>query len=279
MYLAPVHEPFRALVNADLFRRLLDARVTALTETPDAALLDEVEDKSRQLLHAVKAFTGGQGDEVAIAQAMRGALATAWQLPAALAATPADALLLGDDPATWGTLFAWLFTGTLGAVVNATEGAEISRGWLDEWLLARLTAEALREFGLTDATVQQATMIVRLLTTAGDWFAEEEEGEAPTTPAARLFSRWLRDSDLQRLLGLNRYQEILWFNHEGFQQLLRWLRIFVLVTAAGQDTRVAEVQQLIAVFNTAEAASGYQVEKLLAALRGETADGVELVEA
>lgn len=51
LMVAPVRAPFRDLVNAETFRRLLDAR----TE-PDPALLDEIEVKTAALLEAVAAF-------------------------------------------------------------------------------------------------------------------------------------------------------------------------------------------------------------------------------
>lgn len=59
LIVAPVRAPFRDLVNADTFRRLLDAR----TE-PDPALLDEIEEKTVALLEAAQAFVGEPEAEV-----------------------------------------------------------------------------------------------------------------------------------------------------------------------------------------------------------------------
>jgi glycosidase len=51
LMVAPVRAPFRELVNADTFRRLLDARTQ-----PDPTLMDEIEAKTVTLLEAVQAF-------------------------------------------------------------------------------------------------------------------------------------------------------------------------------------------------------------------------------
>ncbi|MFQ5595411.1 MAG: alpha-amylase family glycosyl hydrolase, partial [Anaerolineae bacterium] len=50
VFLQPIHEPFKELVNAGLFRQLMDARVTEPDEEPDTELLDEVEQKTLHLL-------------------------------------------------------------------------------------------------------------------------------------------------------------------------------------------------------------------------------------
>ncbi len=85
---------------------------------------------------------------------------------------------------------------------------------------------------------------------------------------------WLKDTDLQRFLQINRYQDILWYNREAFDELLWWLYTSSLVTSAREiqepeeiieaaEARYAILRQLLA----AQAVSGYQVEKLLAAVK------------
>ncbi|OGO29233.1 MAG: hypothetical protein A2136_00065 [Chloroflexi bacterium RBG_16_54_11] len=86
-------------------------------------------------------------------------------------------------------------------------------------------------------------------------------------------TRILSDTDAQGYLGVNRYQDILWFNKESFEDLLWWLFIAAVVEISSQHLQgdqpnetgqlilrcYQEVADLVA---TAEA-SGYKLEKLL----------------
>ena len=78
---------------------------------------------------------------------------------------------------------------------------------------------------------------------------------------------------MQQFLQVNRYDDVLWFNHEAFNQLLGWLLLVAMVKAGGDPLRsAAEVVEsflkyytIIQKLHAAEQKSGYQVEKLLAA--------------
>ena len=268
LYLRPLHGPFRALVNAEFFTRLLAARATASGTAIDAALLDEVEAKSLALLRAAAQFTGSMPEqEVALASEMRQAFAAVLYLPASEFAD------LGDDPARWGVLLGWAATHVLGKVTGAADAAAQSREWIDAWLLGKITARALVEMGASEDAAWQAILPIRLLAAEDHWYAFADEAQG--APAHALLARLLQDDDARRLLGINRYQQIEWFNQQGFLTLLVLLQHIALVTAA--DT--AAVQSALTLLDTlrqAEAASEYQVEKLLIALEA-TPEDAELV--
>jgi len=262
--LRPVHEPFKALVDAATLRRLLDARLRQPDAAPDPALLDEVEGMALRLLQAAKQVSGGSNDEAAIAQEIRRKLAAMLELPVLAARRPELAeegleplLAELDDLFTWGVLLGWLFTHALGSVVSAAEGAQISRSWLDEWLLGRILASALTGLGLDETAAWQAVAVVRVLITHQRWF--DSEAPAAERPYVTLES-WLRDDEVRQLLGINRYQGILWFRHESFLALLRWM-LLVAVVSHGVDPADGAV---IEALRRAEAESGYRVERLLA---------------
>ncbi|HNP73836.1 MAG TPA: alpha-amylase family glycosyl hydrolase, partial [Kouleothrix sp.] len=112
LFLQPLHYPFKELVNADMFRRLIDAVEAAQAEPPAAAqadtvassqaepaqpapqepdslqpgslqtLLDDFEQKMLRLLDEVKRFAGASGDAAPIAAEARAELAAILRLPA-----------------------------------------------------------------------------------------------------------------------------------------------------------------------------------------------------
>ena len=161
-------------------------------------------------------------------------------------------------------MLCWIFTHRLGEIVTRQDPSEISRAWIDEWLLSKIMAAGLVDLGLSKENAEKSVLLVRLMTSHANWY--ERFGKEDKTGASVL-QAWLKDPELQGYLQVNRYQDILWFNREAFEELLWWLYTASLVGTPAQtpgDTasRFAIIQRLL----EAESKSEYQVEKLLAAL-------------
>jgi hypothetical protein len=324
LFLAPVHAPFRMLVSAQAFRWLLAARVTKPETTADATgttvavettddILHQVEQKMVDLLRAVKAVAQVEGDEVPVAKAVCEKLEIMLSLPVILkklvptaeggtkavaAYRAAMDYVLKDwkaaAPLTWGVLFGWLFTHALGEVVDADTASsgtpdEISRSWIDEWLLGKLIVAALEEWGLEESAARWAVALIKLLIGYQRWFEGADEDHAVVADSSvadngvvdtdvagnvayRVLYAMLREREVQAYLGVNRYQDVLWFNQESFEQWARWIMLLStvdLVTDAGDDFAEAFVARyaLVRQWLKAEAVSGYQVTKLLEVLK------------
>jgi hypothetical protein len=315
VFLQPVHQPFRELVNADLFRQLVRARITKPDGKLDRELLVDVEGRTLRLLREIRQFTGT--DEVDSGSVDATALEIGKKLEACLQLPTLDSRFpqslsqdfqaavetlrahLGDDLAVWGTLFAWLFTHALGKVVDdmdATDqdpgqhdsGAEQqgqepghqdpsyaaqSRSWMDEWLLGKLVAGTLRDLGLQEEAAWRATGLVKILIEHPRWC----EVEAPSEQRVhQILVNWLKDSEVQQFVQVNRYGGILWFNHEAFDELLAWMLILSAVEISADPEPPADevVQEIVACYDVvrnlqrAEEASEYQVVKLMELAKG-----------
>jgi len=283
--LSPVLTPFRELVNADLFRRLISARLAAgqVAGLPDTSLIDQVEAKTLTLLRAIKDYTGGNGDAVFIARDLRQKLTAIVRLPALETHFPAprsrsyQATLrylhtASVSNAQYSILLGWLFTHALGAVVVGHPSSVSSRTWLDEWLLGKVLAGVLQELGLDSNAASRGVTLIKVLTTHQDWF---KTTVARKKRLYRALSTWLQDDDVRQFIQVNRFNEVVWFNKESFEELVWWLLLVATVTLTSDPARPAEeipgqiagryrvVRRLL----RAEQASGYQVEKLLEALR------------
>jgi len=281
-FLQPVHHAFEALVNAETFRRLMEAHVR--TATPERGeelepLLGEMRERMVRLLREAKRYAGGTGDETAVAREVRDLLEALLRLPALeqrfpeveapdfRAAAGRLQAHLGDDPFAWGCALSWLFVHRLGKVVQE-EFEELSRSWIDEWLLGRIIAAALRGLGLDDATAWRGVGLVRLLTGHQRWFETlgTAEGAAP-----RLLEALLQDADVQQFLSVNRHQGVLWFHREAAEELLAWLLLVATVAAAADPQRsprevaaaVAAQHHLMEQLAEAAHTSGYRVEAWL----------------
>jgi glycosidase len=297
IFLQPIHYPFRELVNADMFRRLMDARVTEAGDGRDAerdALLDKVEQKTSHLFREIKNAAAGQapriveevgvGDqgEIASARDVRRKLDVVLHLPVLESrlsqpgsqrcqevAAYVEAGLRGD-PAVWGTLLGWIFTHTLGTVVDQDDFEEISHSWCDEWLLGKIVAGTLQGLGIDEGAAWWAVTIIKVLISHQRWLKLTTLSEKENLPH-QLLESWLGDVKVQQLLQVNRYQGNLWFNKEVFEQLLWWMVVVATITvSADPDRSAAEVsEEIVAAYDLvkklqrAAEESGYQIEALL----------------
>lgn len=275
--------------------------------------LDEVEEKMIILLREINQVTETSGEQAAtvIARQVRNELAALLALPALdrrfpvtssgkyaagldfLQSGPGEAAALPDgSPGTWGTLLGWLFTHKLGHILSQGDTtefepgvgqgdvlAERSRTWIDEWLLGKIIAGALQDLGLEEKAAWRGVAIAKLLVGYEYWC----QATAPQKDRAfQVLRTWLKDSEIQRFIGVNRYQGILWFNQEAFQELLWWMFVLAVVNTTvdtppdasdgtiettGIAERILACYEIIARLRQAEEESGFQVEKLLQAAK------------
>jgi glycosidase len=296
LFLQPIHHAFRECVNAGFFRWIITnrqlpgvARSTIATETTNRSdVLEEAEDKFTRLLSEINHITLSSSNTLEIASLIKGELAAIMALPALAEQFPLErsrkyqqALKLlnpgkpalspwsDSNPRAWGVLLGWLAVHRLGMVISAEEYKEISRSWVDEWLLNKIIATALGDLGLDERSAWQSIHLVKLLVSQSSWWEDAGVGQA-----YRLMLSVFSDTEAQHSLGVNRYQDILWYNREAFDDLIWWLYVLAVVNcvAAQPAEQVAQAilkcHAIIQQIQKASANSNYQVEKLLSALKG-----------
>jgi len=284
LFLEPVHQPLRMLISAPAFEWLMQTRETWATD-PDATAMEQVELKVRDLLKAVNYVAQAAGPVAAVALDIRQQLEALFTLAAEPDRLPLPedemlreallAALTGSDPTIWSILLSWLFIAPLGRMVEPEEGTATSRTWVDEWLLGKVMANALREMDVTEEAAWRAVATLKLLIESQEWYLSVEG--TPLTAYAFLH-RMLRERDVQHFLGVNRYQDVLWFNQEHFEAWVFWLTLLAIIeiftaatSPAEAEQALAEVYALAEALLKAEAASDYRVERLLEAARQQAA--------
>jgi glycosidase len=283
VFLRPVRDPFKELVNAGMFQRLMDARVRQPEGQLDVPLLEEVEHKTAHLLREIESLVGGTADETQTAEDILRKVRIVLQLPIlenryplAKSGTYKAAFTylktgLQDDAAAWGTGLSWLFVHSLGRALGEADFDLQSRSWIDEWLLNKIIVGVLRDMGLDEAAAWRGVTLVKILTTHQRWF---EASALDDRPISQILASWLQDGDVQQFLQVNRYQGALWFNKESFERLAWWMMwLVVVITSADPDRlanqaieQISDSYQVIRRLLQAEQASEYQIEKLLAVL-------------
>ncbi|MCP4164370.1 MAG: alpha-amylase [Chloroflexi bacterium] len=347
LFLQALHFPYRALINAEVFRWLMDARVMKQAENQvthwskkQQAKFEEIEIHVTALYEEVKVFAQeqravtdtkvdvdilrrrvvtleaeGDIDDVnrspedvesepvpppvleALVAHIQQEVEAALLLPAitdrypplqvqAASIDPEDAtpplsaatyLLAGldDAPAAWGALFAWIFSHSLGKVIALEDYASQTRTWMDEWLLGKIVAQALQDFGLTPDQAWRSTSLLKLLISHQDLLLhiagrEELPDDADIKVPYRLLDMLLQDEDVRSFLHVNRYGGILWYNRQAFGELMHGLfAVSVLTQTAGaEDAPAVTAQTIDTLYETivtlraADEQSQYEVEKL-----------------
>ncbi len=303
IFLQPVHTPFRELVNPGSLQWLIDNRLTddGGMELPDSQpqAIDEAQSKFANLLQEANRLTESQAVDVQMLSDQfrqeikalldiiplreRFPLEKSRKYTSAVkylkAGPPGRAALSAGTAAIWGTLLGYLSTRKLGEVTSTEEPNEQSRTLIDEWLLGKIIATTLQDMGLAEADAWRAVATIKILVSHQDWIDPQQKRK---NRAYNSLHGLLNDFEVQRFIGVNRYQDVLWFNQEGFEQLLWWLFASSVIdltarqsaTSAEQDEQTSLVAQsivehydLIKRLQKAEHESRYQVEKLLEAAK------------
>ncbi len=283
VFLQPVHTAFREIVNAGYFRWLgrwtAESLAKGLAEGLDEAaaveLRSEAQAKIRRLLEEVQRYTQGAESLDAISLSTQHKLDAVLDLAAA--ETPAEAaetnapsplptphspLPPASSPLLHPALLTALFAASMGQVVSRSEAASLSRSWLDEWMLSKSIVQTFRDLGMDEQTTRRNLTLVKILL---------QHGSVLNQPTARL-AALLSDAEVQAFIGVNRYQGILWFNQESFEELVGMLRITAAIERSTQEADKQEAamlptppdaEQLAQHWLKAAAAAGFQVEKLL----------------
>jgi glycosidase len=278
--LQPLHDVFKELANADMFRRLMAARIIQPHGLPNQDLMEELEKKMISLLQVVKQFSGGSKNEFVAAQEIKHKMEALLHLPIITSLYPrfrpkgvkaaAEYLnkKLTDSPETWATLFSWLLIHALGKVVNPTDFARQSRCWIDEWRFDKTIFGVLRDVGLEETAAWKSLNVIKWLTGHQRWW---EAKPSDRKQAHAILESLLKDSEIQHFLRVNQYKDIKWFNKEAFEEMLWWLMLIAAVEIGSNPLRpINEVVKelngcysMIQIWQKAEEQSEYQVEKLL----------------
>jgi len=279
LLLRPVQEPFRQIANRGYFNYLLKSEVTNPDGEISTALLDEAGQKLKNLFDGIAyTFHFNHNREVILDDLGR-KLQTVLSLNKLIASFSGlktrnfqralkkiQASLHLDHDQRMAVLFGWAFTSRLGELTGEDDWQEISYTWLNEWQFNKILANVFREFtGADDFQVTKMINMVNILTREGKLNEEIKQKHLREILEARL-----SDPLLQRYLGVNRYQGILWYNKEAFEEYLWWLttvNVIEILTHEEQPShqvkKIAEIYKIIKKLEEADKTSNYQVDELL----------------
>ncbi len=153
------------------------------------------------------------------------------------------------------------------ATQSATTDTMQSRAAIDELLLNTPITATLRELGATHSDAERAVEAIKTLTSLSTQLPVTSENAMRA-----LLTHAFVDEDARRFLGVNRYDEVWYFNRESFDQLLWWLfaaNAASLSNTLSEETAasLANLHALIPTLHKQAQAAGFQVEPFVDGLK------------
>ncbi len=276
LVLRPIHEPYRAIINHGYLEYL--TRKYANGTQVDSLDNGEIRTKVELLLNGAALKTPVHTNLAEVVETTSRLFTTSLTLQGAarnvnmtgskkLQETIAYILNpLNENKVNHFTLLSWAVCSQIGKLSGSEMYADYSIAWLDDWQLTKPLAEVLRGVASSEAEVQNQLLLLRLGITQQDWYDRSHKA-----PLHEIFKDWFTDPDIQVFLRVNRYQEVLWYNREAFEQFAWWMLVIPISKALADPSvdrsRITEMMldlyELISTLRKAEKKSGYQFEKLI----------------
>ncbi|MHC1785195.1 MAG: alpha-amylase family glycosyl hydrolase [Anaerolineaceae bacterium] len=279
LFLEPIQNPFREAAHPGFFQYTLDYFRGSDADVLPAAVLEQMDQKITGVLQGLKVFAGASQNASEIRKEIQKRLSTFLSvnhfpknnpLPGSKIFTgtieAAGAGFL-EHPERQAIILGWLITHNLGKAAGKQDYALKGLSWFDEMHLSKTLWKTYNALGYDNNACEWMLETIRMLFCAQTW-----SDQAGKYSLDELIKNWLDCPEIQHFLGVNLYEDELWFNHERFEMFLWWLDILIMVDAGSQLSKtktewaekISISLKVIKKLRGVESKSGYKISKLLA---------------
>ena len=222
--IAPSLDPIRRLLNPENYLRLSKEEKSEFDESPSEAIenilkllyeageaqpnhfdLEKANNQAGKILENIKDFDKLSG-QLALAS-----MDTTRNM--------ADILCdsIDKDPHKSQVLMLWSVLGNLAAPIDNQDGQKLNGDILRKQPISNLLKNSLNQAGFNNNEAAKSLLIIKSL------IPNTELIELDATAKSTLES-WLEDQNVREFLGINEYNQTLWFNREQFEEFLWYQR-------------------------------------------------------
>lgn len=286
IFLQPIQNPFKEIANPGFFKFVLDQNQVDASGDVNSDILKQMDQKTTNLLNGIAAFANANQNAGVIRDEIQQRVTNFLSLNSFAERNPLPsrknflALIentksgFADNPDRWAVLLGWLVTHNLGKSSGNDDFVLRSLSWFEEWHYDKILRDVFVALGYDQQGSTWMIDTIRMLISVQTWM-----DQAARQPLDNLLKDWFANPEIQHFLGVNLYEDNLWFNHERFKQILWWLNVLVLMDAGNQISQTkTEWVEKITINNKItkkleklEAQSGFQVTKLITLAKGKTA--------
>ncbi|MHA1675317.1 MAG: alpha-amylase family glycosyl hydrolase [Promethearchaeota archaeon] len=268
----PILEPFRQIMSSEFISRCY---LTYSGISSDSSQLGSTFAQAFQLfLGEIKIYLSIQSDTTLMQTEVLSLFNNLIGLRKEIDSIPLDEItktyLLSVIPQTeieWTTLYSWVAVHKLGNIQLEENYNSLSRSWIEEWRLGNVIEWVLGEIQQSPSNGGDTLFVIKLMTEFQNWFNNPPIEDSPLQYT--LLKRLLREPEIQNYLGVNRFQDILYFNAERFESLCKWLLNIVVLQLLGNGnhTKINEAVKIIDDWLRISNEVNYQITSLLEKLR------------
>jgi hypothetical protein len=276
LVLRPIQDPFKAIVDYEYLNYLAEkySKGNSIEQTDTK----ELEQKTRDFINGIAAYTGKDDHVSELVDNVTQQLLASFELmglPDKSFVSPSkkatgflkDTLhLLTESNARWMSVISWVVCNSIGLMDSKEHYESRSSTRMDEWQLNRIITETLQQTGTSEAEIQQMLSGIKVAIAQQNWYEM-----ARKMTMQEIIRNWLSDPEIQNFLRVNRYQSVLWYNRESFEELIWWMSIVPIIkTLSGKNKDAASLtetllnlNEIISKLKKAEKQSEFQFEKLV----------------
>ena len=174
--------------------------------------------------------------------------------------------LLPLSEVEWGIIFSYLIVHQLGRFESDDNYKLLSRSLFDEWRLSKYINKTLNDLrkDKKDERVE-VDSIIKLMIGLQDWSNLVINGKKDLYSAFQLF---FSDPEVQQYLKVNRYQQLLWYNAELFDNFIKWMWTIAIIElfVKSKDDVNEELKKLLdyyLIIKKVSKTTNFQVARLL----------------
>ena len=236
LYLQPVHHPFRQIINPGYLSYLLDIFNHRSESHRQKNVLNEMKEKYEAFLQGISQYTHRHStnqDEIARFVTHAFQYLAGWKMITNIPMTRWNwenraQFMLGMDDISdidWLTLLIGIFLSKIGKIYQSADGKEqadyrlLGLSWIEEWQLPVIIVETLRQMGFSEDQIWGVIQGVKILILCQDWYIDHQ-----ISPIIEIIEGWLSDPAIQSYLGVNRFDDRIWFNETNARKYLKLLR-------------------------------------------------------
>lgn len=286
----PLLKAFKEFVNAQVFNTLIKAAIKADREEINK-VRKEISPKLSLFFREVKNYYKGNVSESELVKEIVDTLLTLIQMHGSLNKPPLSEIdedclkylkeNLPRQVIEFGIIISWVFIHSMGKIIYPLDYELQSRSWIDEWGLGRIIEWTIQELLEVEPEIKltkgsqetfEAIILVKILTSHQNWHKIEVETSYQSVHIMKVL---MSDLEVQSYLQTNRYQNILWFNQEAYEKLIRWLvLVSVIDVLSTKQVKQKHIKEVNRVYNISQEwlnagrASKFQVGVLFDLLQG-----------
>jgi len=240
-FLSPVHMPFKELMNIGFINFI---NISLNSKKDENKILKEFETKFSNLIKEIGKFQKSKSNKKMIAESAQKEFQFIFKLN--------KSFIKNFVP----VLFSFLLINKMNQILGKKDISSYNMSILKDWLLGKIIYNVFSDYYKNEYEVEKFYLVTKIILTYSSWC--EKAKTDPTKSIKELFS----SESVQKLLHFNRYQEVLYFNSENFEELLKLLLLNNLLLQSDKKITAKKIRDEISIIkriSKAAKSAGYKV--------------------